>query len=86
MNDQLLDIGDEEFTLESHGVFIKVKRLGLPGHTAFKVSFSSSRKPLVVARAHGADRPVFWTSVPEGRQKEAEGVGALIEEYIKTKK
>jgi hypothetical protein len=28
------------------------------------------------------DAPFFWTSIPEGRQKEAEGVGKLIEEYL----
>jgi len=26
--------------------------------------------------------PFFWTSIPEGRQKEAEGVGKLIEEIL----
>ena len=72
----------EKFELELNGVKMIVEELDLPGHTAFKVGFSSNRKPIIVTRTHDFDR-VFWTSVPEGRQKEAEGVGALIEEYFK---
>jgi hypothetical protein len=70
------------FELELNGVKMYVHELDLPGHTAFKVVFSSNRKPIIVTRTHDYDR-VFWTSVPEGRQKEAEGVGALIEDYFK---
>jgi hypothetical protein len=77
---------DTNFEIESHGVKMKVERLSLPGHVAFRVVFSSARQPLVVARATNADAAKFWTSVPEGRQKEAEGVGALIQEYLQSKK
>ena len=73
------------FELKVHGVFIKVQELDLPGYTAFNVSFSSARKPIVVARAKNSEREVFWTSIPEGRQKEAEGIGKLIEEHFKKK-
>jgi hypothetical protein len=52
---------------------------------AFHVTFSSSREPLVVARATGREGNLFWTSIPEGRQKEAEGVGMLIEDYLSNK-
>jgi hypothetical protein len=50
---------------------------------AFQVSFSSARKPILVIRAAAYNGDRFWTSMPEGRQKEAEGIGALLEEYIK---
>jgi hypothetical protein len=59
---------DNHFEIESHGVIMKVERLSLPGHVAFRVVFSSARKPLVVARATNADAAKFWTSIPEGRQ------------------
>ena len=82
MTNQLITTKDEKFSFESHGVTLSCMRLNLPKYVAFKVWFSSKRQPLVVARAKGMDAPFFWTSIPEGRQKEAEGVGKLIEEYL----
>lgn len=81
-------MGDTEdrFEIIYNNVKMKVERLQLPGHTAFRVIFSSARKPLVLARAINAEKGKFWTSIPEGRQKEAEGMGALIEDYFKNKK
>lgn len=70
------------FSFESHNVIITCERLDILKYVAFRVTFSSPREPIIVARAKGRDQPYFWTSVPEGRQKEAEGVGKLIEEYI----
>lgn len=71
--------------LELNGVKIEVNEMDLPGHVAFRVVFSSKRQPMVVARARKESGLGFWTSIPEGRQKEAEGVGKLIEEYLKNK-
>lgn len=64
---------------------MQVHELAIPKYTAFRVVFSSSRQPLVVARTKDAVKETFWTSIPEGRQKEAEGVGKLIDEYFKSK-
>jgi hypothetical protein len=75
----------EYFETRVNGVFMKFQELDLPGYTAFNVTFSSKRMSLIVARAKNADHQAFWTSIPEGRQKEAEGVGKLIEEHFKTK-
>ena len=72
---------DSNFELVLNGVKMNVQKLSLPGYTAFRVSFSSARQSLVVARATNSNAARFWTSIPEGRQKEAEGVGKLIEEY-----
>lgn len=77
---------DNKFELQVNSVTLRVERLNLPGHVAFRVVFSSARQPLVVARATNADAARFWTSIPEGRQKEAEEVGKLIQEYLQTKK
>lgn len=75
----------ENFELQLNGVTMKVHELDIPKYTAFRVVFSSPRSPLVVARSKDADKNTFWTSIPEGRQKEAEGVGKLIEEYFQKK-
>ncbi|MGK2860730.1 MAG: hypothetical protein ACSLE0_02275 [Chitinophagaceae bacterium] len=77
---------DEIFELELNGVKMIAQRLNLPGYIAFRVTFDSPRPVIVVARANDFNATKFWTSVPEGRQKEAEGVGALIETYLKSKK
>lgn len=73
----------ETFELDLNGVTMQVYELDLPRYTAFRVVFSSKRQPLIVARTKDSDKQIFWTSIPEGRQKEAEGVGKLIEEYFK---
>ena len=85
MNDELLfNLRDEEFSFEAYGVTLKVKRLNLPGHVAFRIEFSSSRKPITIVRASNREGEKFWTTIPEnpGRQREAEGVGKLLGEYI----
>jgi len=81
----MFDPGEDNFILDYNGVTMDVHRLNLPGYIAFSVHFSSKRKPIVVARTENEFKK-FWTSVPEGRQKEAEGVGGLIEDYFKNKK
>lgn len=85
MGEQLFNTEDEQFSFKSHGVSISCERLNLPGYIAFHIAFSSDREELTLARAAGQNHPYFWTSIPEGRQKEAEGVGKLIEEYLSNK-
>jgi hypothetical protein len=70
------------FQFEHSGVTLTVEKLNVPKQMVFRVSFSSKRASIVIARAVNADNTVFWTSIPEGRQPEAEGVGKLIEEYL----
>jgi hypothetical protein len=72
----------ETFKLELNGVVMQVHELDIPRYTAFRIVFSSPRPPIVVVRTKDAEKKVFWTSIPEGRQKEAEGIGKLIEEYF----
>lgn len=82
MPEELFKQQDQGFTFTVKDVTLTCKRLSFPGYVAFDVSFSSNRKALVVARAKGRERPFFWTSIPEGRQKEAEGLGKLIENFL----
>jgi hypothetical protein len=85
MPGQLFDTSDEKFSFEANEVIITCQRLNVQGSVAYYVEFSSERKPIVVAKAAFVTSPATWTSIPEGRQKEAEGVGKLIELYL-TKK
>ena len=72
------------FVLNFNDGKINVQKHSVGGQTIFKVDFSDKRKPLVLTRAMHANTNRFWTSIPEGRQKEAEEVGKLISEYYKT--
>jgi hypothetical protein len=70
-------------TIELNGVSISFQRLDLPDYIAFRVTFSSKREPIIVAKTSDIDGKPFWTSVPEGRQREAEAIGKLIESNLK---
>lgn len=71
------------FEITHNTTTLYVKQVDMQDRLAFQVRFSSDRKPLLLVRAKDFNGTMFWTSMPEGRQKEAEGVGAMIEEYIK---
>jgi len=73
------------FELKVNNTTLQVYALDIPKYKAYRVVFSSLRQPLVVAKTKDADKKDFWTSIPEGRKKEAEGVGKLIDEYLKSK-
>lgn len=82
MPGQLFNTNDEIFSIDAYGVVITCQRLDIPKHVAYYVRFSSPRKPITIARAKFVDSDARWTSIPEGRQKEAEGIGALIDQYL----
>ena len=70
------------FELEYKGEKIQVHRLSIGAQVVFRILFSDKIAPLVITRAKNPNASKFWTSIPEGRQKEAEEVGALISEYF----
>jgi hypothetical protein len=43
-------------------------------------------KVFTITVGKGLANEKFWTSIPEGRQEEAEEVGKLIAAYIRSKK
>jgi len=45
------------------------------------IVFPDGRPGLAITRATHADGHRFWTSIPEGRQTEAERIGAPIERF-----
>ena len=65
---------------------IKLQRHTVSTQVIFKIIFRDKQKPLVITRAFHSGAYKFWTSIPEGRQKEAEEIGELICEYFKSYK
>lgn len=86
MAGQLFRTDDEKFSFETHGVVITCQRIEIGKNVAYHVSFSSQRQPIIITKAKFVDSDDEWTSIPEGRQKEAQGVGQLINDYLSKKK
>lgn len=75
----------QKFEIDYLGSMLDVVEHQLPGGRVFHIDFSTlAVKPLVIAVAKSADGGKFWTSVPEGRQAEAEAVGKLVATYIRS--
>ncbi|MGN6400693.1 MAG: hypothetical protein ACTHMD_09575 [Flavisolibacter sp.] len=73
------------FQLDFKGAKIDVQRHTLAGtQVIYRIVFFNGRPPLTITRAMGMSIGMHWTSIPEGRRPEAEKVGKLISEYIKT--
>ncbi len=75
----------ESFTLTYGRTTLFIEPMSLPDRWGCRVTFSSNRKVLVIVRATDKNGDSFWTSIPEGRQGEAEGVGKLIQDYLQKK-
>jgi len=73
----------DNFELDFMSGRIKVQRRLVANQTVYIVVFSDNRKHLVLTRATSHNANYFWTSVPEGRQREAEQVGPVIAEHIR---
>ena len=73
---------DQPFEITYGNTVLSIRPVDMPERLAFHISFSSERKPLLIVRAKDFNASHFWTSMPEGRQKEAEGIGKLIEDYM----
>jgi hypothetical protein len=85
MPGQLFPTNDEKFSFEAYGVTIMCQRIEIGRSVTYHVSFSSQRKPIMITKAKFVDSSDTWTSVPEGRQKEAQGIGELIDQYLSKK-
>ena len=73
-----------ELELEDRKIVIAEHEIG--SNRVFHVDFKGWKKPLVIAIGVGLRDQKFWTSIPQGRQVEAEQIGKLIAEYIRAKK
>ena len=75
----------QAFEIEYHGLATGVAEHRLPSGRVFHIDFSQqSITPLVITVAVDDEGVKFWTSVPEGRQEEAEEVGKLVANYIRS--
>lgn len=74
----------DPFEIKVKTTTIKVREVDIPGYRAFQAMFSSKREPLTIVRAKNRKGNNFWTTIPENeaRQKEAEGLGSLVEDYL----
>ena len=76
------DLAEFEVTLEE--LTLQVTEHYIGEQRIFRIIFPDKRKPLVITVAQSLGKK-FWTSVPQGRQEEAEKVGRLIALYFKNR-
>jgi len=73
------------FDIEYEGKTITVAEHEIKSKRVFRIDFKGWKKPLTMSVALNRFEERFWTSIPEGRQKEAEEIGKLIAGYIRNK-
>lgn len=74
-------LGNEKFEVEVDGVKIMVSEHTVQDQQIYRLIFDDKRPPLVITRAstwHGKT----WTSIPQGRQQEAETFGQIVTQYL----
>lgn len=74
------------FELQLGEVLLRISEHELAGKRVFHVNFGTGVKPLVITVGLSVRNEKFWTSIPEGRQKEAQQIGKLIAEHIRAKR
>ena len=74
------------FELEYKGKAFTVTEAEIRNRRIFHMQIPGEKRVLTITVGKGPREEKFWTSVPEGRQQEAEEVGKLIAEYIRRKK
>jgi hypothetical protein len=76
----------DNFELDYKEEKIRVQKHAISGQVIFRIQFLNKKAPLIITRTNNPELMKFWTSVPEGRQKDAEEIGPLIEQYFRTNK
>lgn len=72
------------FNIDHNGNLITVTSGHVSGRMIYRIEYQhGKRQPVMITQARHGDGGKFWTSIPEGRQKEAEFWGPLIERAIK---
>ncbi|CAN5775655.1 hypothetical protein BH10BAC2_BH10BAC2_39990 [soil metagenome] len=74
----------EIFELDYKNGRIRVQEHFVANQVIFRIAFSDKRPTLIITRALTNNAAHFWTSIPEGRQIEADEIGPLIAVYIKS--
>lgn len=70
-----------QFVIDYKDQPVEVAEFASSSRAVFRVSIPGE-PPLFVLRASRVNGNKFWTSIPEGRQKEAEAVGKQIERHF----
>jgi hypothetical protein len=78
-----MDNEQKLFELDFKNGKISVQCHLVNNQTIYRIVFSDKRAALVITKFLTENAPRWWTSIPEGRQKEAEEIGPLIAQYIK---
>ena len=81
-----MENSEDIFELNFKDGMIRVQRHLVSNQTIYRIVFSDKRNPLVITRALTDNAARWWTSIPEGRQRESEEIGALIQQYFETQK
>jgi hypothetical protein len=63
-----------------------VTEIAVGENRTFTITFDDKRPRLTITVAHKPDGSKWWTSIPQGRQVEAEEVGKLIATYLRAKR
>lgn len=71
------------FRIELEGEILEVTEHYIGEERIFRVVFEDKRKPLTLVVAMNSQHKKFWTSMPQGRQEEAENIGPLIALHYK---
>ncbi|CAH0266102.1 MULTISPECIES: hypothetical protein [unclassified Pedobacter] len=74
------------FELSLNETILRISEHELAGKRVFHVNFGAGVKPLIITVGLSVRNEKFWTSIPEGRQKEAQQIGKMIAEHIRAKR
>lgn len=72
---------NQHFEVEHQGLKIKVVEHNVQDQQVYRLIFSDQRAPLVITQLSTWEGEK-WTSVPQGRQNEAELYGKVIRDYL----
>jgi hypothetical protein len=75
---------NQRFEIELDGLKLNVQNLMLE-EQVFRIIFPDGREPLIITPTKIRKGKKVWVSLPQGRQMEAEWIGAKIGVYLKDK-
>jgi len=81
-----MESSEDIFELNFRDQMIRIQRHLVSNQIIYRIVFSDKRNSLVITRALTENAAHWWTSIPEGRQREAVEIGQIIEKYFETKK
>lgn len=74
-------LGNKKFEIEANGVKIIVTEHTVQDQQVYRLIFNDKRPPLVITTV-STWQGTMWTSVPQGRQPEADNFGQIVAQYL----